>query len=221
MKIVDVIPQIYSGLGEIDQQKLPMAIVLTKLNSVLAMNLKKLNLSSLNWFMTSFTIPVFDQINDYDGFPGDWGRELHAQYTLDYARWAALDLVNVNYLDEIGAGQRPTAGIYGTPPHLKIRNIPRGAVAVQIWYEPDTAPPVNWSADLNPIVRAGFEPGIIAETQFLCAPFVVGGLSKEIYAVIIYEKDQWQALQDEYRYRPRMTGRVPKRGFRVGGRRWL
>lgn len=216
MKIEDLIPQIYSGLGEIDQQALPMNVVLTKLNSVLSMNLKKLNLSNLNWFMTSYIVPIFSGKDDYEDFPGDWGRDIHAQYSADRVRWYALDLVNVNYLDEIGRAQRPSAGIYGTPPHLKLRNVPVGTIAVQIWYEPDKGAPPNWSANLSDSVRAGFEPGIVAETQFMCAPFVNPPLSKEMYAVIIYEKDAWIQLREEYIYRPRATGRVPKRGFVVG-----
>lgn len=221
MKIEDIIPEIYAGLGEIDQQALPMSIVLRKLNSVLSMNLKKLNLSNLNWFMTSFVISVFEGKDDYDDFPSDWGREIRGEYSFDRSRWLPFDLINVNYLGEIGMGQRPSGGIYGTPPHLKIRNAPIGTTAIQIWYEPDKAAPANWNANLSESVKAGFEPGIIAETQFLCAPFVNPPLSKEILAVVVYEKDLWTALRDEYIYRPRVTGRVPKRGFNIGRqRRW-
>lgn len=221
MKIVDIIPRIYTGLGEIDQQELPMSIVLDALDSVLNLNLKKLNISDLNWFMTSFIISVFPEMDDYEDFPGDWGREIRAQWTPDRVRWGPLDLVNVDYLDEIGYGQRPSAGIYGTPPHLKIRNAPVGTIAVRIWYEPDVAAPVNWTANLNQSVKAGFEPGIIAQVKFMCSPHVRSGVSPALMAVIEYENQQWNAVLDENRYRPRLTGRVPKRGFLVGGsRRW-
>jgi hypothetical protein len=196
-------------------------MVLTTLNSVLSMNLKKLNLSDLNWFMTSFIISVFDGKDDYEDFPGDWGRDIRAQYSFDRVRWMPFDLINVNYLDEIGFGQRPSGGIYGTPPHLKIRNAPIGTVAIQIWYEPDKAAPTNWNANLSDAVRAGFEPGIVAECKFLLAPFVKPALTDAQMAVIVYERDVWLALRNEYIYRPRVTGRVPKRGFRVGrSRRW-
>lgn len=221
MKIVDLIPQIYTGLGEIDQQQLKMSIVLQKLNSVLCKNLKELNLSDLNWFMQMFEISVFPEIDDYQDFPSDWGRQIHAQWSIDRQSWAALDLINVNYLDEIGNGQRPTAGIYGTPPHLKIHNVPFGTTAVQIWYEPDKAAPLNWNAELSDGVRNGFEPGILAETQFLCAPFVTApGLSQEVMQVITWEMTEWRRVRDEYRFRPRVTGRVPKRGFSTGRPRW-
>ena len=220
MKIVDLIPQIYTGLGEIDQQRLKMSIVLQKLNSVLCMNLKKLNISDLNWFMTNFIISVSPEIADYQDFPGDWGRQIHADYSLDRITWFPLDLINVNYLDEIGFGQRPCAGIYGTPPHLKIRNMPAGAIAVQIWYEPDKAAPLNWNAELSESIRNGFEPGIIAEAMFMCAPFIEGGLPQGVIEVVAWERDQWLQIRNEYIFRPRVTGRVPKRGFTSGIRRW-